>query len=930
MFQWKKAFALTLLTAVPMTGYSVCDSTWTGGLNGTWNQAANWSSCIPGIPVTATDSATFGSTVGASSTISLDIIAITPGLNQLTFNNAATSFTIFSNSNFLQFNGANSSIDVIAGSHTIQAPVQLSNTLVNISSAGLLTLLKPVTEAGISTSSLELQGTGQLINQMNTITINGGFSVLSGILTNNNTAAVAAGQGSLISVGQDFIVSGGAFANANSGVVTGGNGVALDSLQAFTFNAGTVIESNANTVTGGTAVGADMECSTNLNMNGGTLTVSNAGTVSNGGNGCFLGSPQAFLNGGAVTISNSGAISTQGAGTFFSVLNLTINDGSLINSNTGSVTGNISIGSFIASLFNTTMNGGIFRNTNSGAVSANSIGALVEVDGIFSVNGGTFINDATVWTPTLNIGPAGTVSGSGLFQNINRAQTTRVTNAGLVVPGDGAPGVMTIQGSYSQSGTLLINLLNASVFSQLSVTGTGSFGTAQLGGNLDVAISSGAAIEPGQTFAIVEASNGVAGTFNQLNNLNIPNLLPHLQYFPNSVLLSFTPVATTYLNYLETLFATNNHLNIRLVRQMSQLRSRFSKAEKVSPEKREEKSKRLYFMSANTPSVPQVSPQLIAHAHFDLPDQLAFARFRPTEQKQEQLKSRLGAPSNQCLSDRPWNFYLGPTGDLGHVFTKKDSTGFGYWSAGALTGFDYAFSQVGIGLLLSYDHIAGHGAHHWGKFDINELHANLYATYAPKSLPELAVNAILGGGYDWYDIHRHTGLPAAPKTAKGTPRGAEFDTLLGLEYAIQRHRLQVIPQASLQYVHLNVKKYREHGANHFDLDFASQTAKSLRSTLGARVNYCWSWKDVAFTPELNLAWQREFFDKSRPVRFTPADFDISSASLTMPRSGRDVALAGIDFLVTLFDRYGLEASYDFEWNRLYHDHFFYVGCNFNY
>ena len=143
-------------------------------------------------------------------------------------------------------------------------------------------------------------------------------------------------------------------------------------------------------------------------------------------------------------------------------------------------------------------------------------------------------------------------------------------------------------------------------------------------------------------------------------------------------------------------------------------------------------------------------------------------------------------------------------------------------------------------------------------------------------------------------------------------------------------RLQIIPLVSIQYIHLNVKKYHEHGAGLFDLNFASQTAKSLRSTLGTRINYSWEWTNVVFTPELNLGWQREFFDKSRHVRFVPADFDVPTSSLTMPRSGRDVALAGVDFLVTFFDKYGLEASYDFEWNSLYRDHFFYIGCNFRF
>jgi hypothetical protein len=48
------------------------------------------------------------------------------------------------------------------------------------------------------------------------------------------------------------------------------------------------------------------------------------------------------------------------------------------------------------------------------------------------------------------------------------------------------------------------------------------------------------------------------------------------------------------------------------------------------------------------------------------------------------------------------------------------------------------------------------------------------------------------------------------------------------------------------------------------------------------------------------------------------------------RPGRNVALGGVDFLVTFFDTYGIEASYDFEWNTAYLDNSFYLGCNFKF
>jgi hypothetical protein len=792
----------------------------------------------------------------------LDAPAITPGLGALIFNNPTTTFTISSTGHFLQFNGASSSIEVLAGSHVLNTPVKVDNTLLNITvSSGLLTLEQPLTEAAGSTSSISVAGPGQLLNSMNSITINGSFSVADGT-----------------------------FVNYNGGSVSGVSSVGSETISEVSFTID------------------------------GTVSVLNTGAVS-AGSGSFLGTLDAMINGGTVTIMNTGPITNAGNGSFFSTDNLTINGGSVLNSNSGSVGVNGLIGSYILAQSNLIMNGGTLTNTNTGVVSSQGIGSLIEAIGAFTVNGGTVVNNDTVWTPLLNIGRAGTVAGSGLFQNVNRAPTIQVVNAGTVIPGGpglgDAPGVMTIQGSYSQSGTLGINVLNSSSFSQLNVTGM-----VNLAGNLETAFSPGANVMPGETFAIVQAGS-VTGAFSKLINFNIPNLAPRVQYFPTYVLLSFTPAASNYPDYFETLFASNNHINLRLERQMGQLRDHFHERAENSP--LSAKSNTFYFIAA------EPEPEVTVIRNED-PRQLGFVRYQQTEEKQEQLKRAISS-----CEEYPWNFYLGPTGDIGNVLTKKDGAGFSYWSAGALAGFDYAFSQAGVGLLVNYDHIKGSGANHWGKFDINHAHANLYATYSPTSMPELAVNGILGGGYDWIDIDRNAGIKTVPAVGKGSPRGGEFDALLGLEYAFDRSKfcampecLQVVPLVSLQYTYLHAGKYRERGAGLFDLHFSSQTAQSLRSTLGARLNYTWKWTDVVFTPELNLGWQREFLDKARILSFTPVDFAVPTASLKMPGAGRNVALLGVDFLVMLFDKYGIEASYDFEWNSLYHDQFFYVGCNFRF
>lgn len=93
------------------------------------------------------------------------------------------------------------------------------------------------------------------------------------------------------------------------------------------------------------------------------------------------------------------------------------------------------------------------------------------------------------------------------------------------------------------------------------------------------------------------------------------------------------------------------------------------------------------------------------------------------------------------------------------------------------------------------------------------------------------------------------------------------------------------------------------------------------------MNRTWTWTNTTFTPEINIAWQREYEDRNR--HFGIALFGLSNRIL-IAEPGRNTALGGIDLLWTFFDKYGVEASYDFEWNTHYMDHFFYLGCSFRF
>jgi hypothetical protein len=82
---------------------------------------------------------------------------------------------------------------------------------------------------------------------------------------------------------------------------------------------------------------------------------------------------------------------------------------------------------------------------------------------------------------------------------------------------------------------------------------------------------------------------------------------------------------------------------------------------------------------------------------------------------------------------------------------------------------------------------------------------------------------------------------------------------------------------------------------------SSQSAQSLRSTIGAWINYLWEW--IASLP---------------------------SSSMRTVGARRNTYLGGLDCLFTLYKKYGIEASYDFEQNNLFHDHSIYLGFSFEF
>ncbi len=649
-------------------------------------------------------------------------------------------------------------------------------------------------------------------------------------------------------------------------------------------------------------------------------------------------------------------------GNLFSVNNADIT-GKIILSDTNSTLSNGAKGNElrVGGTFNQTAGLVVVHSTGSTA-DATSFGSLIRSTTMpINISGGDFINDDHTQADIVHVSggiSGGRLAGGGIFIGETTSTNTAVTNDGTVYPGDpydpltqtGSPsvGTMQINGTYTNNAgsNFFINIHDVATFSKLQIHGTG---TAQLnGGTVTISQLSGGTINQSDTYDILVADNGVTGMFDSTvqTTMGFPPLTPILTYpDPNTVRLifaaspppppppsppppappSFIPSLTSYSVSFEALFDLINRDNLILEREMQRMRLRYQQ-EVVVPA-REVSNHRIAQANIPAPAIITHNPfsiNMIANAIPAKGKELAFARFREEVEQQ-----RMDQDMYICTyQDRPWNFFIGPVGDVGTIKTKQNQLGAAYWVAGGLTSFNYVFAHAGIGLFVDYNKVKADVDQNWGNFEFDMAHSSLYATYSPKGAPKFALHSIVGGSYEWYNIHRHT----TTNTANAKTQGGEFDALLSGEYVFSgspcssfSENFSIIPRAGLQYIYVTSHQYKEHGAGVSDLNFNSRHAQSLRTILDLWMKYKWEWTNVTFTPEFNVGWQREFLDKNQNASFSRVKLALPTSSVTTFGAGRNTFLAGLDLFLEFYEKYALEASYDFQWNSLIRDNGFYLG-----
>ncbi len=525
----------TIDTTGTLTTAGVSTISATDTLNGLWinNGAAN----LTGGALTVnnfTNTGTFDITGGAQS-----LNGPTSGTGSITINGGATT---------VGGSYSQTATNVTAGAVTFTGAPTLNNYTQTGGTADL--------NAGGNAASVNLSGSGTLnLNGGTLITTNytqsggvlDGAGTFSASTVYNVTGGTQAGTGATVlapgftyvpgttTLGRSLIVQGTLNEIAgdtltiaagrtltingvlnNAGTITGAGDVVTAASSVFNLTGGTLSGAGATTangvvnITGGANLSRGLVSnnafnlgSGMLNVSGSTLQLNNGGTasglmnISNPGTLLFSGGSYNFSSGG---FSGTGTTTVAGA---------TVNLPSLNLSGTGNVTAgqlNVAGATSIAPTGVMTVSGGVLnangplfvdgtlQSTPPGII--NTAGQPITVGGLLDLGGGT------LQTTQLNIVSSGLLKGKGTVIG-------NVIVAGTFAPGT-SPGIVNINGNYTQTGTLQIELggiTPGTGYDQVVVSGT-----ANLGGTLDVRQFGAFVSPPGATFQVVKAGT-VNGTF---------------------------------------------------------------------------------------------------------------------------------------------------------------------------------------------------------------------------------------------------------------------------------------------------------------------------------------------------------------------------------------------------------------------------------
>jgi outer membrane autotransporter protein len=190
----------------------------------------------------------------------------------------------------------------------------------------------------------------------------------------------------------------------------------------------------------------------------------------------------------------------------------------------------------------------------------------------------------------------------------------------------------------------------------------------------------------------------------------------------------------------------------------------------------------------------------------------------------------------------------------------------------------------------------------------NSVRFGGFATYGKEDGKGLYVDALVGGGYNNYQVTRNIQFGSINRTANSAPTAGELDSMLATGYDFKKGKWTFGPTASLQYTYFGANSFSENGAQSLNLSNSGWNTSSMLSSLGAHAAYNWqAGKNIVVVPQINLSWQHEFMQNSYSIDSSLGGSTFANTSSTPIR---DFLYTGIGFSVELLNKWTTSFFYN--------------------
>ena len=575
---------------------------------------------------------------------------------------------------------------------------------------------------------------------------------------------------------------------------------------------------------------------------------------------------------GAGSITNSGTIQSATGGrailfTGSATHSLSLGTGSILGGNVqgGTGTDNLvltgigteAINKFLS--FETlSMQGTEWNLTSNGAFATSA-----QVDsGVLHVNG-------QLTSPTVTVQSGGTLAGTG---TVVGAVTV---NGGTLAPGNSI-GTLTVQGSlvFTAAASYLVEVSTASA-DRVNVTTTATLGAA----TVNASFAPGAYVA--RQYTILNATGGVAGTFNALANTNLPSgFQSSLSYDANNVYLNLAlvpgPVIPGGLNFnqqnvadaLTSFFNTSGGIPMvfgaltpyGLTMASGELPTR---AQQTSFD-----SMDLFLGLITDPFVASrgdavTSGASVAGYADESPGVSAYApKDRPRSKRERDAYAaiyRKAPPPVETFTQR-WSVWAvgyggSQTTDGNAVLGSNTATSRVF---GTAVGVDYRFSPK----TLAGFALAGGGTNFSIANGLGSGRSDLFqagAFFRHNEGPAYITAAL---AYGWQDITTdRTVTIAGVDRLRAQFNANSFSGRAEGGYRFVTQGLGLTPYAAGQFITFELPNYAEavvSGANTFALNYAARSVTASRSELGLRADRSFATADGIFTLRGRFAWAHNF------------------------------------------------------------------------